>query len=378
MSDTPPGRLALAGYIRDLPFELDGRIARGARHFAPGARVFLTSPYGAGLHTFRLQRSTVTVIGPHRDTGKIVAHLCLSSRIRSHYRLHVTHRAVLDYFDFCRSMGRARLTPETWKINAFPAKRTPANQQGVSEGWDEGAWETLTTTLLNPSRARLAACLACALDCDEETAQAYLDAGDAGGVLHAQVHQRPGGRKAVRRVAEVWETLAPPRWIGASERTFRSRGAPPAGRASPSSLMAAVCLCADVAGVTSAEALAREIAAACGLRGDVRVVWEVLGRAEIATSGLSPWSRRLDPRVAATPTNTPAGAWMQRLAGAIWYNFTGWMVRARGVVPPAAVAPLVELHRLGYALGEVSDARVTLRCPALPIARPRKVDGTKR
>ncbi len=375
MSDKTQGRLALAGYIRDLPFELDGRIVRGSRHFAPGARVFLISPYGAG---FRVQRSTFTVIGPHRDTGEIVSRLCLSSRIRGHYRVYVTRRALLDAFGLYESNAGRSATPEPWRINTFPAKRTPASREGVSAGWEEGAWESLTATLLDPSRARLAECLACALDCDEETARAHVDSNDAGGVLHAQVHQRPSGRKAVRRVAEVWEALAPPRWIGTNERTFRSRGTSPEGKASPSSLMAAVCLCADVVGVESAEALAREIAAACGARGDVRVTWEVLGRTEVATRGTPPWSGRPDQRFGFPPVNVPAGDWMERLPSAIWYNFTGWMWRARGVVPPATIAPLVALHRLGYAVGGVSDARVTLRCPALPIARSRNVDGTKR
>lgn len=375
MSDKTQGRLVLAGYIRDLPFEMDGRIVRGSRHFAPGERVVLTATYGAG---FRLQRSTFTVIGPHRDTGEIVARLCPSSRIRGHYRVYVTQRALIDVFDACAERARPRTLPETWKINRFPAKRTPASHDGVSDGWAEDAWESLAATLLDPSRARLAECLACALDCDDATAQAHLASGDAGGALHAYVHQRLGGRRAVRRVAEVWEALAPPRWIGASERTFRIHGMSPEGKGSPSSLMAAVCLCADVVGVESAEAIAREIAAACGVRGDVRVTWEVMGRAEITTSGTPPWWGRPDQRFGFPPLDMQPGAWMARLPSAIWYNFTGWVGRARGVVPPTAIAPLMALHRLGYALGGVSDARVTLRCPALPIARPRKVDGTKR
>ncbi len=366
MSDATPSRMVLAGFVRDLPFERDGRLTRGARHFAPGARVFLTQPYGAG---YRLQRSTMTVTGPHRDTGELVSRLCPSGRIRGHHRADVSRGDLLDAFARHEARARSAATPAAWRVRRFPETCLPAHQDGVGWGWEEGAWASLTATLLAPSRPRLAEALACALACTEADALVAMAAGRAGALLHDHLRTGAEARRPLGRVAEVWEALAPVRWIGAVERGFRRRGMRPEGKASPSSLMATVCLCADVAGVEAAEALARELAAACGLRGEVRVMWEVVARSAVVTTGVPPWWGRPDVRFAWPTLDLPAGAWMERLPSAVWYNFAGWRTRAKDVVPPAAMAPLVAIHRLGYAVGGLGDAHVALRCPALPVAR---------
>lgn len=224
-------------------------------------------------------------------------------------------------------------------------------------GWAPGEWDSLTAGLLSPRRPDLARCVAIALGMSDDEARDLIACGHAGrALLLGQVAGRPA---PLLSAAEAWEALAPIRWTHEPARRFHpahAHGAKP--RAAPNTTLAVACLCADVEGVTAAERLARELAAACGVGSVAELAWRVASRTEVHTRA----------------TGTRSGAHDEasldaRLAGlvrAVRVNDEGWRERVASSLPAAALAPLFGLVRLGYAVERLSPERLTLMCPALP------------
>lgn len=169
-------------------------------------------------------------------------------------------------------------------------------------------------------------------------------------------------------VAEAWEALAsrgaiPMDWIDDDARRFAGEGG--ALGAWPGELATALAVAADVAGVRSAEALARELVWRTrehGLAQPRRVAWRAVdpafwrpGRGWFLAEGTAVALGATRP-VATVPP---------------WWDLARFDVdgadawRALGVAAPNPFEPLAALWLLGYAVDRVDDEAVVIATPAL-------------
>ncbi|MEZ4406117.1 MAG: hypothetical protein R3A52_06560 [Polyangiales bacterium] len=191
----------------------------------------------------------------------------------------------------------------------------------------------------------------------EDDARALIARGDAGRALHRGVID--GRPVNPLRAAEAWEALAPVTWTSDPARRFHLAhvsGAKP--KRAPNTVLAVACVCADSEGVTAAESLAREVAAACGVGSASEVLWRVAPRSEL-------FARASGPRSGARDEGS-LDARLTSLVRAVMVGDDPWRERVAPTLPEAALAPLFGLVRLGYAIERLSPESVTLMCPTLP------------
>lgn len=342
----PQPHFAVAAFVRDLLLEWNGRELRGTRLFAPGTLVHVAPPMsGDGW-----ARTYLT--GPARDTGRYVRVVGPRARLQRHHRRWIDDPEML-----------AALGPDTgpWQRPELAPYLATFSDDPLAEegrfGWAPGEWDALTAGLLSPRRPELARCVATALGVSEDDARALIDRGAAGRALHrGAIEGRP---TTALRAAEAWEALAPITWTSDPARRFHLAhvsGAKP--KRAPNTLAAVACYCADVAGVTAAESLAREVAAACGVASVGEVVWRVAQRSELRARATGTRSGVLD--------EASLDARLAGIVGAVIAGDDPWRERVAPTLPEAALAPLFGLVRLGYAIERLSPESVTLMCPTLP------------
>ncbi len=344
----------LAAYVRDLVYECDGREVRGARHFTPGTLVYVAPPHsGDGWERTH-------VIGPHRDGSGFAAMIGPRSRLHRYHRRWIDDPAALAAIS-----GAGSRSWWVWGDNPewLEGFSDDPDRETARGGWGAGEWEELGARMLSPERGALVPCVARALDVPLVEAQALIERGDAGwAIRETESGHRHGGASPLRRAREAWEALAPVAWTSDPRRCFlSSRVGEPEERRVPESALAAVCLCADVEGVVTAEELARELAVVCGNDGPVRVAWRVVARSQV--------HERVQRVAGGRDAPTSAEAVLASVLGAIVGNRRRWREEAGEGLPPGALDALLALVRLGYAFERFSPGRVDLLCPLLPTGR---------
>jgi hypothetical protein len=266
--------------------------------------------------------------------------------------------------------------------------------------------------VLNPRRPQLATALACVTNvAATEWAKAIrwgspsrIELGERDALtLWAPCGPGRGSTLLITDPAEAWEALAtrgviPDAWVGDARRAFSDTAAcycdalepddgPCAGcrgieqvRATPWTVAACVALASDVAGVTQAEALAREAVARLATvpPGDVprpsRVVWRVVdaktwrpNRRNEYLLRAQHWGRPTSWKESAEIYRRVRrrGAHSDAQNEAYWlaYCSARWVRSTR--TAPDPFAPLVELWALGYALDAITDDAVVLVAPNL-------------
>jgi hypothetical protein len=199
-----------------------------------------------------------------------------------------------------------------------------------------------------------------------------------------------GGAPAIADPAELWEALStsgviPDAWVGDAGRAFAcdSRRCACEGREQrphPWSVAACVAFASDVAGVTQAEALARECVARLapwGAPQPQRVVWRVVDPATwrpARVDALAQAERETFPPGPPSPPMPPrrGETWALRAFRDHTSAHKGWPARNRGLwrtvrLPDRAdpFEPLLALWATGYALDAITDDAVVLVCPSL-------------
>lgn len=360
----PPPHFALAAYVRELIYEYRGREVRGTRHFAPGALVYVGRPYsGDGW-----ERTFIT--GPVRGSGRYISLMGPRSRLVHPHRRWVDDPVVLEALTW---------SPSGWwtEDGSVPELLSRFSEDPLADtretGWEDGEWERLTARLLVPERPRLVAGVATVLDVPPATAEALLAEGDAGRALRNLFRGRPGpqGATPLRSARAAWRVLAPAAWRedGSGRRFLMPHGE---ALATPETPLDVVCACADVEGLEAAEALARELAAVCGVTGPVRIVWRVASRTEVYRhAGSYPHAPPVREGPDRLEVLSQVLAWAARAivgANVRWRSDAEDIVARHGAPPAEAFRLLCALLGTGYALERLSPGRVVLLCPALPSA----------
>ena len=355
---TTPRRVR-AAIVRDIAYDLQGRLVRGMSHFAPGSLVYVAGPYSGDGY------ARTMMIGRDRDTARYVALMGSTARLKQWHLADVTEP------DALRAIHHAA---GDWDYRfSYPLDLPTAPPPIAWQPHD--AWRQLVARWLEPDRPQLAACAAAILGCTLDEAHASLARGNLGAQLVAA--QKGRAPAAVRSSAAAWRALAPASWqVDATARAFaRSDLAGPATattptRPVPGNMHAVVALCSGPASVEAAEVLARQLIAALHPAPPPAIVWHFVRHNEIAA--------HLQPtRVTAPSTSLPLDA-LRALMLAISRDddqaaqplADALRADAASAGCPDPVAPLVALLASGHALLDLTPTTAHLACPLFPASRP--------
>lgn len=338
-------RRSKTAWVRRTPYERDGVVVRGAWHFAPGAKVYVQPPFsGDG-------GERVYMIGKHRETDRWTRVIGPRARLRGFHVEEVIDPIALDLLGNCdtwEDIPRNREWLEQIHAASLEPRRFP---------WPDSSWSAAVERAWTPDRPSLVADVARVLRCDESRVESWQRDSTLGARLNAIELGRwkPEGTDPLRRVEEVWELLAPAEWIDHPARRFaqaKHTDGPEELTSRPYGLASAVSFASDVAGVTAAEELVREVARALGKGAVHTVVWRI-GTLAAAQGFLERVTAAQDR------ASDPVGRTLRlvRAAARDDDDLAAWITREDPVTVSRVWLAALELVSRGYVLAALGDGR---------------------